>query len=137
MKIKFFLVLVMVLAFLVASPFFLYEKIMLCDYLELDSYLTIGTNLGFNVDTDALYFGTVPPGLSASRSVYINESNCGKVKVIIKVEGEFKDWVTISDNGFILLREEGKSVDFQVNVPNDAVFGDYNSKVKFYFWKTF
>jgi len=111
-------------------------KFMLCDNVELNSYLTVGDHLGFNIDADAIYFGTVPIGASSNRDVYINNTKCDKVKVIIKTEGEIKDWIKVSNNNFILSKNEAKSVNFAAYVPDNAELRNYSAKVKIYLWKT-
>ena len=133
MKFKLFLTLILILIILVVFLFFFKNKTLLCDYVELDSYLVIGDSLGFNVDTDAIYFGTTIPGSSVSREVYLNNTLCEKAKVVIDVEGDLKNWISISDNRFILLKEEGKSVEFTVSPPEDVEKGNYSSKIMFYF----
>ena len=135
MKSKFLLILVIILLLLFSFSILFLPRFLLCDTIELDAYLVVGDHLGFNVDTTAIYFGTAPPGASPSRSVYINNTGCRKSRVVVEVEGDFSEWVDISDNNFILLMGEGKDVDFVVTIPSDAGLGNYSSKVKFYFWK--
>ena len=104
----------------------------LFSYKEVDMFVKVDNYAGFNVDTSALYFGTIAPGNSAFR--FLDFGSVNKVRVIIIPFGKIKKWVSFSENNFAL--EGNKSVKVTVNIPKDAKFGEYKGKLKLYFLKT-
>jgi len=90
--------------------------------------------VGFNIDDDALHFGIVPPGSNAKRSLLI-ENNQGSRFVIITKTGPVANWVSISENYFILDPFTNKTVDFRVIVPSSAEQGNYTGSVKVLFYR--
>ena len=103
----------------------------LFSYKEVDMFVKVDNYAGFNVDTSALYFGTIAPGNSAFR--FLDFGSVNKVRVIIIPFGKIKKWVSFSNN-FIL--EGNKSVKVTVDIPKNAEFGEYKGKLKLYFLKT-
>lgn len=99
------------------------------EFKTLDIRLTVANHLGFNTDTDKLYLGTVPRGNTASRSVLIENKEYEKSVVRLKVLGELKDWITVSENNFVLKKGESKLVKVEANVPKNAELKDYNSRL--------
>lgn len=104
----------------------------LFSYKEVNMFVKVDEYAGFNVDTSALYFGTVSPGNSAFRFLDFNSVN--KVKVIIIPFGKIKKWVSFSENNFVL--QGNKSVRISINIPKNAEFGEHSGKLKLYFLKT-
>ncbi len=131
---------VILLFFVLVSSVFLgilFSNLLLVDYTEVDAYLTVGSHLGFNLDSDALYLGTVLPGFSGNRDLVVNNEDCSKCKVNIRSEGDLSRWLVISNNNFVIREGEERKVNVAVFVPQDAEFGNYTAKIKIYFWKTF
>lgn len=95
----------------------------------LDIRLAVANRLGFNIDTDKIYFGTIPPENSGQRRVIIENREYRKSVIRLKVYGELKDWVTVSDNNFALKKGESKTVALKVAIPKDAELKDYKSKL--------
>ena len=89
----------------------------------------VSSSLGFNVDTDKIYFGDVLRGASSIKKIIISNDNFEESLVIIKVLGELEAWVSISENDFILKKGEYKLVELRATVPIDAALGAYESKL--------
>lgn len=119
------LTLILIIGFMISS-FFEYDK--------MDVQLTVSNILGFNVGTDALYLGAVPPGNSANRMIHIKNDRFLFGRVNIKTEGDSADWIYVSDNNFYLKRNEIKDINVRAIVPKDAAYGDYNGTIKVYFF---
>lgn len=103
------------------------------EFKNLDVRLTVANHLGFNTDTDKLYLGTVPRGNTASRSVIIENNEYKKSIVRLKVFGELKNWITVSENNFVLKKGESKIVKVEANVPEDAELKNYESRLVIFF----
>jgi hypothetical protein len=96
-------------------------------------YLTIGSVVGVNIDTDAVWFGVIAPNGTSSR--FLNISSSEKNLVSIKLSGELAEWVTVSDNNFAIDANETKSITVVASAPMDAKYGDYEGKLAVYFRK--
>lgn len=89
-------------------------------------------NVGFDIGTDALRFGTVPLGASASRNITI-ENNGNKAIVQLEVNENIKDWIILSENNFLLSPYENKTIIVQLEVPEQAETGNYTGTLKILF----
>ena len=96
--------------------------------IEAQAYLTVTqSGVGINLDTDAIWFGSIPLGGSAKRPINISSSK--NSRVIIRAEGVLADWMIVSENKFRIVSNEKKEVDIFVSVPTDAPLGFYNGKL--------
>lgn len=127
-------ILILLLVVILSVPFL--TLLMIVEVTEIPTTVTVGSELGFNVDTDKLYFGTLVRGGSAERSLDIANFDCKKCFVVVSKEGEIAKWITLSDNKFIMRNGEGKSIIVDLNVPNNADEGVYTGNIKIVFWKT-
>ena len=127
------LILVLII-FIVITPFLMikmYHYFFLVDYKELKVNLNVGDRIGFNADSDALYLGTAFPGSIVSRKITVQNLKNDSAIVKLKFDGDF-DWLTVSDNRFVLQEKELIDVTITANIPNDAVSGSYNGTIKIY-----
>jgi uncharacterized membrane protein len=95
----------------------------------LDVQLEVANRLGFNVDTDKIYFGAIPPGNSGERRAIIENKEYERSVVRLKVYGELKKWITVSENNFALKKGESKTVKVKVAIPEGAELKDYESEI--------
>ncbi len=138
MKITRFLFLLMIVAMLSALlTYFFYNHFIIENTVNLDMYVNVGDHFGLNADADAIRFGMVKPGTSGERSIFVNNSAAYPLRVIILKSGYIADWVTTSDNNFVLSQNEGKDIIFEVHAPKNAYYGNYNGKVQIIFKKVF
>lgn len=84
--------------------------------------------VGINLDTDKMYFGTVPDGGSASRNVTIANSG-SKKRFVLSVDGPLAGWTSASQSSFSLQPDENKTVTLQVAVPKNTTPGNYTSNL--------
>lgn len=103
-------------------------------YDEIQVQLTVSEVVGFNVGTDALYLGSVPPGSSAHRVIHVRNDHFSFGRVNIKAFGDVAPWLSVSDNNFYLRRDEVGDVDVRVEVPEGVARGDYNGTLRVYFF---
>jgi len=103
------------------------------DSKRIEMQLKVDNYLGFNVDTDKLYFGVIPQGNTGTRRVVIENKNYEKSVVRIKLNGDLKDWIIVSENNFALKRGEAKEVKVEVTVPSDAKKGEYTGGMTIFF----
>jgi len=90
--------------------------------------------VGLYADTDKLDFGWMPPGAKVQRGInVVNEA--GDAKVVIKADGDAKDWIEIGNKTFNLPSGELQEVDLTVFVPTDAKAGNYTGTINVYFYR--
>ncbi|MEW6063215.1 MAG: hypothetical protein AB1571_02500 [Nanoarchaeota archaeon] len=100
--------------------------------IELEMDLKVGDYVGFNVNTDKIYFGIVPKGASSKRIITITNFNISS-NIIIEKKGEFADWVYLDEKTFLMKPNEIKNITVTVTVPKNAKYGNYTSKLKILF----
>ena len=102
---------------------------------EIYMYITVGNYTGFNVNTSALFFGTVVKSGSSERYVVVTNEYNESLKVKINIKGELKDWTRLSENNFMLEKNANKTVNVKVNIPPDAESGGYTGTMEIRFRK--
>lgn len=91
---------------------------------------------GLSGDTDAIYFGTMPPSaIDSIKKIIITNDFETKRKVELVVIGDLKEWVSASDNNFILGPKEFEEVTLTATVPENPKVGNYTSELLIYLRK--
>ena len=85
--------------------------------------------MGMNADNDSLHFGSIPRGGTSIRKMNLANNKNYPLLFNITIEGNFKEWVHVSNNNFILQPKENKEMEFITKVPDDAPFNIYNGTV--------
>jgi hypothetical protein len=98
--------------------------------LGMDVEVVKGNMLGFNVANDSIHFGDVPPDGSGKRTVLVNNDGNEPFTINIKSYGNISEWITVSDNDFVLGPMETKEIEVNCFVPMDAETGYYTGKLK-------
>ena len=88
-------------------PFFI--DYMLYDVKDLQTSVGVGGYLGFNIDTDKLYFGTLIQDGSATRDFYVENYVCDKCLVEIKPYGPISKIISLSNYRFLMKKGEKKA----------------------------
>lgn len=135
MKLSKFLLLILITILVSFSLTFLfYTYYIIQDVQELDMKMKVGDVVGFDTNTSVISFGTIPEkGGSSQRPVILKNMKNKALKVYIKKSGEMAKWVYISEDNFILNKNEKKELLFTAIPPKDAEKGAYKGKVKFIF----
>ena len=94
---------------------------------EFDMYLTVGNYTGFNIDTSALFFGTISPGGWGTRSMTVENSGNETTRVEFHPSGNIS--VTFSENNFNLGPGENRNVSVTASVPLDMPYANYTGKL--------
>ena len=123
-------VIIVALALLFSAVLFFLSSFLA--YEEIPIQLTVSEIVGFNVGSDALYFGSVPPGASADRVIHVANDRFPFGRVNIKVYGDVAPWTYVTDNNFYLAKNEVKDVGIIVRIAEDASRRDYNGTLRVY-----
>ena len=121
---------------LIFSGLFYYNKYVLIDIKTLNMSFEIADKIGFNVGSDALYFGKTMPGGSSKRNVNLENNFDFPVLVSIKTYGSITGMVTVSDNDFILRPGEKKGIIYYVN-GGSSPEGNYTGTTRVVFKRVF
>ncbi len=99
------------------------------DLIVLDANVRVGENIGFNTDPDALRFGTIVPGGASKRFINVTHSNDFPMSVSITAEGDIAEYLSTSDNNFVVGPEEDRKVSIYVSTPGYIQKGNYSGRV--------
>ncbi|MFH1424088.1 MAG: carboxypeptidase regulatory-like domain-containing protein [archaeon] len=119
------LILAITILLLILLVIFLWWPSIPREVQELGMYLTVGSHIGVNVDSDAIYFGTIPPGGAGRRGIIVKNDLSENRKITLHVTGDFADWIFVSENNFVLEPYGQKDIYVSVNVPKNADKRDY------------
>lgn len=96
---------------------FALTKIIFLEAHDIPMDVNVGSGIGFNTDTDAIHFGTIPRGNMGSRNITIENSEHASARILIKTYGEISGWVDVSENNFVLKKGEKRDVKFTIILP--------------------
>ena len=129
----FILLLVIALISITATVLF-YSFYIIVNVREFNMTLIVGSHTGIDVDTEKLSFGMImPAGNSCTRYVFLSNKKDYPLKVYINFYGKLAEWVSVSDNYFVLRSNEEKKLSFTANAQKDAAYGNYSGTARFVF----
>jgi len=129
-----FILLVVIALISVTATILFYSFYVIADVREFNMTLIVGNHTGLDVDTEKLSFGMVmPKSNSCTRYVFISNKKNYPLKVYINFYGNLAEWVSVSENYFVLLPGEEKKLSFSASAPGDAAYGNYTGKARFVF----
>lgn len=103
---------------------------------NFDMHVRVDDRYGINVETDKIWFGTIPPGAGASRTFIIQGSENTNTQVQFRAFGDISKWIRLEDNNFPLQKGKNKNVTIRVQVPKNATNGkNYTGKLRAVFKK--
>tara|TARA_Y100000310_G_C20487478_1_gene717538 strand:- start:89 stop:505 length:417 start_codon:yes stop_codon:yes gene_type:complete len=117
---------VMLSLVIIGGILFVYISKNIIGYTEYDVDYTVGDYAGFNLDEDAIHFGTIMQGIKTKRSMDIYTDR--DVEVRIYIAGI--EYITISEDVFFLKANEKKSIDLVLQVPLELKEGYYSGKIR-------
>jgi len=91
--------------------------------IKYDMHLYVATTMGFNVATDAIWFGKVVPGGSSERIVTLKNLNPEPRTAAIYLFGDLAEWAWASEKKVLLGPGESREVRVVASVPEDAPLG--------------
>lgn len=83
-------------------------------------YFNVEGKIGLVVDLNAVKFGSIMPGGSGRRGLFLHNEFDFPVRVKISVEGEKSDWITVTENNILIEPSETKEIKIIVNIPSSA-----------------
>jgi len=126
---NFVILLILTVAITVGLICIIYSYYIIYDYQEKNMYLTVDNYVGMNVDSSAIYFGTVPPEGSSSRKIFLEHKHNKPLLIQLKTKGDLSKFVSVSENNFILEPNINKTIVVSVYVPKDMKYGNYTGRL--------
>lgn len=122
----FIFLLILVLLIVISAVTFFYINKKVIGYAEYDVDYDVGKTAGFNLDADAIHFGTVYFGVSNSRNIVISTDR----DAIIRMYLSGLDNIWIDKNNFFLSANETETVKLTLEVPEGVEEGHYSGKLR-------
>ncbi len=117
--------------FFIGYSLYISSRIIKIDTLLMDVEVTDNSRrMGFNVDTDALHFGTMARGATGGRFIRLNNTGGEPAAIQLVPQGQFASWIVFDRNNFVLGQQSNVSVHVTVHVPPDAPLGVYNGTME-------
>ncbi len=129
---KLILLLLVAAAISVGMTSYFYALCVVQEVLVVEAHAEVGDYVGFNLDTDKLYFGTVFPGGTSERAIFVSHYKKEPAFVTVSVKGPMADWIEANPNKFLIYNGT-REVMFRVTPPKDAEFGNHTSTIRFFF----
>jgi len=98
-----------------------------------DLLITSGGHAAFAIDKDNIRFGKMSPGDIAERKFVVQTDE--RVLVNVKIKGNVSDFVSVSENNFLLYPEEVKTIRLKGSAPLGTPQGNYSGYIQIYFLK--
>ena len=131
-----FILLLVIALISITTTILFYSFYIIENVREFDMNLIVGNHTGFDVNTEKLTFGMITPtGSSCTRYIFISNKKDYPLRVYINFYGNFANWVSVSDNYFVLKPDEEKKLSFTASAPRDAAYGNYTGTARFVFKK--
>jgi len=111
---------------LIGSVIVIYMKKNVTGYTEYIIDYEVGDYAGFNLDEDAIHFGTVYPGIYSTRNIDIYADRDS----IIRLYLVDLDSVYLDKNDFFLKSGESENVKLILKITNNTEKGYYSGKLK-------
>ncbi len=116
-----------IILFILIGLLFLY--LFFLDSEELYTSIIVGNHSGFDLNSTALTFGLITPGQSASRAFNVTNENFFKTKFVIMGKGDIFDFLTVSENDFVLYPGQSKRIIATVDIPLNTLKNTYDGKI--------
>jgi len=121
-------ILVSIAILMVVAAFYLSFRVLEVETIE--SSFLVGDRAGFDLNLTALTLGQIAEGHGGSRGISLVNDHEKPIKIEISSNGEITDYLSLSENNFILLPGEGKSVTFNVYAPKGLEKKTYSGKIE-------
>ncbi len=133
-QLLFLLILIFIISISLTYSFFYIYKIQEVNTIDVTVEFKNSDSISFITDTDALRFGKISLQGVATREINLANNKDYDMLVKIKDYGETKEWLTYSNNDFLLKPKQNKNISFTIFAPNEEQYiGNHTGKVKIFF----
>ncbi|MFH0956898.1 MAG: hypothetical protein V1813_03475 [Candidatus Aenigmatarchaeota archaeon] len=108
------------------AAYYVLFQVHVYEVIEFPMEVYVDNIAGFNVETDIVNFGIVPPGGSSGRKMTVTAGDF-RTLVTLESSGDIAEWVTVSKNNILLESGANATVMIDVTIPDDVVPLAYRS----------
>lgn len=117
----------------VALVVIFYFTFILVDVQTVELHSNFENTYGFNLDTDKMYFGSVPPGEQGERDLVFANNYDFPVEVSSFFSGELEEYMRCENNNVVFQSGETGTITYTVNPPKDVTMREnYTGIAKVY-----
>ncbi|MGV8151340.1 MAG: hypothetical protein ACP5NV_06455 [Candidatus Woesearchaeota archaeon] len=127
------LLFVFLLGIFLTILFFNNYKLLQYDEIDISVNVRNGSS-SFNTSTDALNFARIYPGGSATKLIGIFAHKDSIVRM--KISGNISEFIMLSDNDFLIKKNETRQIQVMLDIPESTIEGPYSGKLKIYFYRS-
>ncbi len=110
---------------IVVTVILFYAQKTIIGYVTYPVDYAVGSYQGFNLDSDAIHFGTILPGVVVKRKLVVETSQDALIHVALYgMKG-----LELDENDFFLKSGESKAITVTLFIPKKADEGYYNGKL--------
>ncbi|HII15977.1 MAG TPA: hypothetical protein HA362_06720 [Nanoarchaeota archaeon] len=124
-RINAMLVIIILILLTMGTTLLIYDILATMDIKDIGMDLRVGGSLGFNADTDKMWFGMTNPGGSSARRIIVTNDFDFPITVRLMPIGELKGYTSISENNVLLQPDEGREISISILVPAGMPYGNY------------
>jgi len=134
MKVKILLLILITMLVSFSLTSLVYSQFIIQDIRELSMKVKVGDVVGMDVNDTVISFGIIPyQGGSAQRKIMLENMEDKPLRVFVKNTGEMAEWVSASEEKFILDVGEKKELIFTAMPPKGTERGAYYGNARFVF----
>ncbi len=127
------LIILLILAMISVLGLYLSHKNDVLARTDITATMNVSNYIGFNLDKDKVYFGSLFPGGSSSRDVNVNSSNDGYI--YITSEGDFDNVVFVYAQNIPVQAGSVAMINFIAKPPRNMSLGNYEIPLHIYVLK--
>ena len=117
---KFLILSISIILICIGSVLIIYHTQIIKQVAYKGMDVKVGRIVGINLDTDAMHFGIVAPKGTSRHRLIISNVYSHNLQIIISWKGNISEMISVSDNNFILMQGENRTVTFSCTLPEDA-----------------
>jgi len=123
----------LLIVFTVAGVILIMSLVIAPNRQVIKTSFIVSDKVGFDLNKNELTFGSIQPGGTSSRALTIQNNFNRDIIVTLNSEGNIKDYLTVSENDFVLRPNEQKNVTFTAFSYKNQSYGNYTGKINIIF----
>lgn len=102
---------------------------------EYDVFFKVGDRVGFDMRSDSLSYGMLPPEGAGTRDVLVTNDFQHDVSLNIMAESSISGFIEAPESPYIVPAGKNASIPITIRIPSNASFRNYSGKIYFIFYK--
>ena len=126
---------ILVIVATVMMTFIIYDTTVVYQRFEIPMKIRVRADgyVGINTDTDSINFGSVPRGGTGEKVINVTNGDDKPHLIRIKSRGDISEWISVSDNNFIMQPGTVNEIKIKARTPMDINPGNYTGTLEVIF----